>query len=79
MKINKLPDLHLEGKVDRITYEGKYEQLRNTLADLKADPYMLTFVFKTGLTTKIDGRKTKGKNKSKSEDKKCSYQSDKSS
>ena len=135
IKISKLIDLHLEDKVDKITYEEKYGQLSKTLKELKAerveldtvqdeektikdrlmdfkkifenakpleefdgdvfktvveevviggynedgipDPYMLTFIFKTGLNTKIDGHKTPSKMKKNAKNKKCTYQEDK--
>lgn len=132
IKINKLLDLHLEDKVDKITYEEKYSKLREELKILRAerleldavqdeenniknrlisfrklfeskepltefdgdvfktvveeviiggynedgtlDPYMLTFIFKTGLTTKMEGHKQTEKMKKNSTNKKCSYQ-----
>ena len=40
------------------------------------DPYMLTFIFKTGLNTKIDGHKTPSKMKKNAKNKKCTYQED---
>ncbi len=132
LKISKLLDLHLEDKVDKITYEEKYGKLREELKILRAerleldavqdeennikdrltsfrklfeskepltefdgdvfktvveeviiggynedgtiDPYMLTFIFRTGLTTKIDGHKHVGKTKENTGNKRCSYQ-----
>ena len=132
IKISKLIDLHLEDKVDKITYEEKYGQLSKTLKELKAerieldtvqdeektirdrlidfkkifenakpleefdgdvfktvvekvviggynedgipDPYMLTFIFKTGLNTKIDGHKALSKMKKNTGLQKCTYQ-----
>ncbi|WP_312652703.1 recombinase family protein [Aminipila sp.] len=134
IKISKLIDLHLEDKIDKITYEEKYGQLIKTLKELKTerieldtvqgeekaikerlsdfkkifknkepltefdgdvfktvveevvigghnedgipDPYMLTFIFKTGLNTKIDGHKPPSKMKKKTGNKKCTYQED---
>jgi len=134
IKISKLIDLHLEDKVDKITYEEKYGQLRKSLKELKAerveldtvqveektikdrlmdfkkifenakpleefdgdvfktvveevvvggynedgipDPYMITFIFKTGLNTKIDGHKPPSKMKKNTKNKKCTYQED---
>lgn len=135
IKISKLIDLHLEDKVDKITYEEKYGQLSKTLKQLRAkrveldtvqdeektiknrlmefkkifedakpleefdgdvfktvveevviggynedgipDPYMLTFIFKTGLNTKIDGHKPLSKMKKNTASQKCTYQEDK--
>lgn len=37
IKISKLIDLHLEDKIDKITYEEKYGQLSKTLKELKAE------------------------------------------
>ncbi len=134
IKISKLIDLHLEDKVDKITYEEKYGQLSKSLKELRAerveldtvqdeektiknrlmdfkkifenakpleefdgdvfktvveevviggynedgipDPYMLTFIFKTGLNTKIDGHKPPSKMKKNVKNKKCTYQED---
>ena len=126
--------MHLEDKVDKITYEEKYGQLSKSLKELRAerveldtvqdeektiknrlmdfkkifenakpleefdgdvfktvveevviggynedgipDPYMLTFIFKTGLNTKIDGHKPPSKMKKNVKNKKCTYQED---
>lgn len=134
LKINKLLDLHLEDKVDKITYEEKYSKLREELKVVRVerleldaiqdeennikdrltsfrklfeskvpltefdgdvfktvveeviiggykedgtlDPYMLTFIFKTGLTSKIDGYKQVGKIKENTASQKCTYQED---
>lgn len=134
MKINKLLDLHLEDKVDKITYEEKYSKLREELKILRRerleldaiqdeennikdrltsfrklfeskepltefdgdvfktvveeviiggykkdgtiDPYMLTFIFKTGLTSKIDGHKQVDKPQENTALQKCTYQED---
>ncbi len=40
------------------------------------DPYMLTFIFKTGLNTKIDGHKLPSKMKKNTASQKCTYQED---
>lgn len=40
------------------------------------DPYMLTFIFRTGLNTKIDGHKPPSKMKKNAKNKKCTYQED---
>lgn len=132
IKINKLLDLHLEGKIDKIDYEDKYTELRERLEEMKKervgldtiqdeektivsrinafrkifesgkeltefdpevfktviekvilgghdqddkpDPYMVTFIFKTGLTSKVQGEKLPRKKKGKGADKECSHQ-----
>lgn len=132
IKINKLLDLHLEGKIDKIDYEDKYTELRERLEEMKKqrveldtiqdeektivtrinafrkifesgkeltefdpevfktviekvilggynqedkpDPYIITFIFKTGLTSKVQGEKVPRKKKDKSADKECSHQ-----
>lgn len=132
IKISKLLDLHLDGKIDKIDYEDKYEELRSKLDGLKtqrleldtlqdqektivqrvtafrkifesgkeltefdpdvfktviekvilggldadgiADPYMITFIFKTGLTSQVKGEKTARKKKDKDGDEICSHQ-----
>lgn len=40
----------------------------------KPDPYMVTFIFKTGLTSKVQGEKMQRKKKGKSAEKECSHQ-----
>ena len=45
--------------------------------DGSIDPYMLTFIFKTGLTSKIDGHKQISKSGQNVGLQKCTYQEDK--
>ncbi|NMA85520.1 MAG: hypothetical protein GX962_16845 [Epulopiscium sp.] len=40
------------------------------------DPYILTFIFKTGLTSKIDGHKQISKSEQNAGLQKCTYQED---
>ena len=40
----------------------------------KPDPYMVTFIFKTGLTLKVQGEKVPRKKKGKRAEKECSHQ-----
>lgn len=127
-KLGKLVDLHIDGSIDKSTYEGKYSVLADELTKLKDElfelennmdeenaikvrvsafrkifesnkplenfdpdvfetvieevvlggtegngehnPYILTFIFKTGLTSNIDcSKKPKAKNNNS-----CSYQ-----
>lgn len=44
MKISKLLDLHLEGNVDKLTYEEKYEQLKKKLDGIKKQHIELSCV-----------------------------------
>ena len=44
--------------------------------DGSIDPYMLTFIFRTGLTTKMEGHKQTEKMKQNNANKECSYQED---
>jgi len=134
IKMSKLIDLLLDEKIDKITYEEKYNKLSKDLKELKTerlgldavedetkaikdrlvdfrklfeskeiltefdgdvfktvveeviigghnedeklDPYMLTFIFKTGLTTKMDGHKLAGKTRENAKNKKYPYKED---
>ena len=44
--------------------------------DGSIDPYMLTFIFKTGLTSKINGHKQISKSEQNAGLQKCTYQED---
>lgn len=132
IKINRLLDLHLDGKIDTADYEEKYTELREQLEEKRSEklelevvsdsqkdmekhianlrkffengtglkefdgevfksivekvilggtdkdgnpePYMLTFIFKTGFETKVNAPNPKGRKSKDSNDKECSYQ-----